>query len=210
MILSDEQMNWVGKLTKSAKSQAVADQRDAKKAAILDKFAQSREGNWSVIQEGMGIKVGKADDKGKIQKMDVGRKDMDATKAFDVAEEREGWRVATKDGKAIEGDLTEEWAEGRDLIDQPEFGKFSNARHLIIQMMDEAMSAEEDELDHRGKPVIKNNKVAKKPLFTEEELRAEIYDPLVRRRVPETFVPNKYSRTQAMIDGSFEEYSKRL
>jgi hypothetical protein len=47
------------------------------------------------------------------------------------------------------------------------------------------------------------------PLFTDKELMDELYTPLVRDLVlPETFVPDKYSATQKMIDGSDDYYIK--
>jgi hypothetical protein len=75
-------------------------------------------------------------------------------------------------------------------IEQPEFEKFSAAHHLLIQMTDEAHTAKKVKLDRHGRPVKKNGKVVEEPLFSEEELMAEIYDPLVRSGLPETFVSN--------------------
>ena len=47
------------------------------------------------------------------------------------------------------------------------------------------------------------------PLFTDKELMDELYTPLVRDLVlPETFVPNKYSATQKMIDGCLDYFDK--
>lgn len=50
---------------------------------------------------------------------------------------------------------------------------------------------------------------ATEKLFTDKELMDELYTPLVRDLVvPETFVPDKFSATQKMIDGSNDYYIK--
>ena len=47
------------------------------------------------------------------------------------------------------------------------------------------------------------------PLFSDDEIMNELYTPLVRELVlPETFVPDKYSATQKMIEGSDDYYIK--
>jgi hypothetical protein len=47
------------------------------------------------------------------------------------------------------------------------------------------------------------------PLFSDEEIMNELYTPLVRDLVlPETFVPDKYSATAKMIEGSNDYYIK--
>ncbi|MDR1497335.1 MAG: hypothetical protein LBS59_02795 [Puniceicoccales bacterium] len=50
-----------------------------------------------------------------------------------------------------------------------------------------------------------------KPLFTKEELAAELWTPLVRARLlPETFVPDGYSEVQKMLDETNALYRKRV
>src|ERR1035438_8648398 len=192
MQLNDEQMLWVEKLAKTAKVQVAKESRDAQKTVLLDKLAEQREKNFPQILEGMQIKVGRpVGKKGKLETQDVYREDLDPTESYDATEERDGYRVTTKDGKKIEGALTEEWEQGRELIEQPEFEKFSKARHLLLQMTDEVHSARVD--------VKKKGKTVKEPLFSDEELMTEVYDPMVRRGVPETFIGDDHSRTKKMI-----------
>ena len=51
--------------------------------------------------------------------------------------------------------------------------------------------------------------LAKQKLFTDKELTDEIFTPLVRDKVlGETLVPDKYSKTQQMLDGSDDYYIK--
>ena len=203
MQLNDEQMLWVEKLAKTAKVQVAKESRDAQKTVLLDKLAEQREKNFPQILEGMQIKVGRpVGKKGKLETQDVYREDLDPTESYDATEERDGYRVTTKDGKKIEGALTEKWEQGQELIEQPEFEKFSKARHLLLQMTDEVHSAKVD--------VKKKGKTVQEPLFSDEELMTEVYDPMVRRGVPETFIGDDHSRTKKMIKGTFEEYAKRL
>ena len=203
MQLNDEQMDWLNKLGHTARKQRSQNTVNAKKTAILDKFHEQREKNMDTILDGMKIKVARVGKNGKVEEQDVWREDLDQTKTFDIDEQRQGWRVAKQGGKGIEGEETEEWQNGQELIEQPEFAKFSKARHLLIQMTDEAHGAKKTTVHRDGKKT-------EKPLFTDEELTAELYDPLVRRGVPETFIGNDFSRTQKMTKGSFKEYAKRL
>ena len=199
MQLNEQQMTWLSKLTKQAERQKENDERDNQKNAILEKFAEQREKNWDTILEGMQIKVGRIGKNGKFEAMDVWRKDGDQTKTFDLDEQRQGWRIAGEDGKGVEGGQTDDG----ELIEQPEALKHITATNLLRQITDEA---------HGAKITVKNKKgkSVEKPLFTDEELRSEIYDPLVRRGVPETFIGKDYSRTEKMVKGSFKAYKKRL
>ena len=203
MQLNEEQMSWLSQLGHTARKQRSQNTINAKKTAILDKFHEQREKNFDTILDGMQIKVARMGKNGKVETQDVYREDLDQTKTFDVDEQRQGWRVAKQGGKEIEGEETEGSKNGQEFLEQPEFDKFSKARHLLIQMTDEA---------HGAKKTIKHRdgKTTEKPLFTDEELSSEIYDPLVRRGVPETFIGNDFSRTQKMTKGSFKEYAKRL
>jgi hypothetical protein len=196
MQLNQEQMKWLGRLSKTATRQKENEKTDATKNALLDKFAEQRDKNWDTILEGMQIKVGRIGDNGKFETMDVYREDGDATKTFDIDEQRQGWRVANEEG--IEGGFDDDG----NVVEQPEIGKHSKAYHLLLEMT--------AELHNAKVPVDKKGKQVDKPLFTDEELTSEIYDPLVRRGVPETFIGNKHSRTHAMIKGSFKEYATRL
>ncbi len=67
-------------------------------------------------------------------------------------------------------------------------------------------------LDKNGEPTTQK---VKKQLFDEKEkakaLGDELYQPLVREGLlAETFVPNDFSETREMIQGSFDAYKKRL
>ncbi|MBT9456866.1 MAG: hypothetical protein IV097_09610 [Burkholderiaceae bacterium] len=59
-------------------------------------------------------------------------------------------------------------------------------------------------LDKNGEPVMV-------PLYSDEEIAEEVYMPLVRERLmPEWLVPNKWSKTQEMLDASDALYKERL
>jgi hypothetical protein len=207
--LDSDQMKWVAGLNAKIVQQQENDKIDAQKRQILEKFAQQRELSMDSIIDGMKIRLGRPDENkdGKLEKekLDMYRKDGDSLKSGDVRDDLLGYRVLSKGGKKIEGELTDDWKHGKELVELPEFGKFSKARHRLLEMTDEAVTTkiETDKLDKNGKKV-------KKPLFTEEELTKEIFDPLVRRGVPETLIGNHYSHTHKMLKGSFEEYGKRL
>jgi tetratricopeptide (TPR) repeat protein len=207
--LDSDQMKWVTGLNAKIVRQQENDKIDAQKRQILEKFAEQRELSMDGIIDGMKIQLGRPDEKkgGKLEKekLDMYRKDGDSLKSGDVRDDQLGYRVLSKGGKKVEGELTDEWAEGQELVELPEFGKFSKARHRMIEMTDEAFTTkiETDKLDKHG------NKI-KKPLFNEDELTKEIFDPLVRRGVPETLIGNDFSHTHKMLEGSFEEYGKRL
>ncbi|MDY0746003.1 hypothetical protein SNE35_15890 [Paucibacter sp. R3-3] len=56
-----------------------------------------------------------------------------------------------------------------------------------------------------------NGDIVMEPLYTDEEIAEEVYMPLVRERVmPEWLVPNKWSKTQQMLDASDKLYKDRL
>jgi len=79
----------------------------------------------------------------------------------------------------------------------------------VAQMRDEQTELIDEEtgavvLDKKGKPVMV-------PLYTDEQIAEEVYMPLVRERLmPEWLVPNKWSKTQQMLDASDALYKERL
>jgi hypothetical protein len=207
MVLDDNKMKWVSKITKSAKVQEEKDAVDAQKALLLDQLAEAREKDFATILEGVQIQIGGRDEKGRIQAEAFYREDADGSKTADVRDDYSGKRVTDASGKKIEGELSDAWLKGKargdEVLKQPEFEKNLKALHLVEALALPLEKATVDGKDKKGKAV-------KKPMFTKEELTAEIYDPLVRRGVPETFIGDKHSRTHDMVKGTFEAYGERL
>ncbi len=207
MQLDENKMKWVGKISKSAKVQEEKDAVDAQKTLLLDQLADEREKNFATILEGVQIQIGGFDEKGRVQADAFYRDDADGSKTADVRDDYSGKRVTDASGKKIEGEISDAWLKGKargdDVLKQPEFEKNLKALHLVEAMALPLEKATVDGKDKKGKTV-------KKPMFTKEELTAEIYDPLVRRGVPETFIGDKHSRTHAMVKGTFEAYGERL
>lgn len=80
-------------------------------------------------------------------------------------------------------------------IDDDAKNRIAQGSQLVTKL---SLQLEEATIDIDGKAT---------PLFTEAELQAEFWTPLMRERIlPETYIPAKYSETQRMIDESNEAY----
>jgi hypothetical protein len=200
MQLNNEQMIWLQALNVTSGKQAHEDLKDGKKAFILDKMAEQREQHMDEILEGYQFKVGRIGKNGKFQTMDVSREDLDPTKMFDVADQDLGYRVANEDGTDFD----------EIDIEDPEHSKFDKATNLLEML---SRDANHSYLTDDGRVIIGKGKEGTEgveKLFTDDELTEEVYDPLVRRGVPETFIGNKHSRNDAMVKGSMKHYAERL
>lgn len=85
----------------------------------------------------------------------------------------------------------------------------TNAMAVLVGEKDklDAQTTLRSHIDHKAKPPRIVQAVEK--LFSDKELMDELYTPLVRDLVvPETFVPDRFSATQKMIDGSDDYYIK--
>jgi hypothetical protein len=140
-----------------------------------------------------------------------------------------------KPKKAPKGKTKEEWEEEQEkarnekkkqLLDNlADINKEVLAAFKLITMVRkdlQALSTTRSELDggkikvdtidiDDEKQVNACFSLIERPLFTIDELMAEIYTPLVQERVlPETFITDEFSKTQKMIDATNKLYMKDL
>ena len=158
----------------------------------------------------------------------------DQTTEFDIDDQQEGFTLTDEDtAKHLEGarlvtELSKMLDEEVDALDE-------NGKPIMEFEYENELDGKGQpilEVDLNGNPVIdkesglrnssakkviddKTNQPKLKPkkvkLFSDEELSQSFYQPLVRQGLlPETFVPDKYSETKKMIDGSFKGYAERL
>lgn len=220
MKLQPAQKSWLDKLDAKASAQTKLQAREDQKLAVMTKLFRDRESHekelytgtaQTVIQEGTG----------KTQQTQnfVTR---DQRKLFDMDEQRQDFVLSElvtdelgEDEVQAEGGIDPETGEPRQ---QKNFQKMQKAGR-IVDSLARQMEEEVDELDEDGNPVTyeedtPNGKVTKNkkvPLFSTAEVKEELYTPLVRRGlVPETNVPDDFSATKEMLDGSFAAYGKRL
>ncbi len=116
--------------------------------------------------------------------------------------------------QTTEFDLDER-QDGYDLTSEEDVARHLEANRVVTQltqMLD--MEVDEPVLQGDGTPELDNKglpKTRKVRLFDESDLGPEVYQPLVRQGLmAETFVPDKYSETREMLDGSFDAYKNHL
>jgi len=216
MKLEQPQIDWLTKLDKKAAGQKNVDERTALKLTLAGKIFGDREKQAASIFSGSSLKV--MDQKSGRAQDTLQYAVRDQTEEFDLDEQRDGFRIArsVKDDSVLGRLLgrqkleVEEWdpESGR----QEQFEKHLNTARQVDEMALQFEEVMVDKLDEDGQPLYdKDGKPLKEPLFTEDEIAADVYDPLVRQGLmPETSVPDKYSRTKEMLKGSFEAYQERL
>ena len=120
----------------------------------------------------------------KTKTMDTRAEDGDQRKAFDT--KHEGGQLKAGGGRE-------------------EMNTAQNMMGFIVKETDELAKAMTDRsyIDPESGAIV----VKSEALFTAKEISDEIYAPMVREKViGENFVPNKFSGTQRMLDGSNEHY----
>ncbi|HEY4079243.1 MAG TPA: hypothetical protein VGM81_00985 [Burkholderiaceae bacterium] len=121
--------------------------------------------------------------KGRKKQKGLDLENRDQTAEFDLDEQRDGYAL-------VDGDA------------QENFQKHLQTARIVDQLVREMQAEMSGEVDKDGKPI---------PLFSAEEIKAQVYDPLLRRGlIAETNVPNEYSRTKELLDASFAAYAERL
>ena len=121
--------------------------------------------------------------KGRKKQKGLDLENRDQTAEFDLDEQRDGYAL-------VDGDQ------------QENFQKHLQTARIVDQLVREMQAEMSGEVDEKGKPI---------PLFSAEEIKAQVYDPLLRRGlIAETNVPNEYSRTKELLDASFAAYAERL
>jgi len=220
--LPPEQEAWLRELGAKLEEQDEADKRQKLKSAMLAQLISDLGKNVSGLlltkndKDVVHLVHGGMDQRFMNEK--TGAKGIafatDEAEEFDLASQIEGMVLAA-DEKGKRADNFEGGRkEKKDKDDvfpeqsQEQYQKFEQARlvlELVTRQMHEAKVLDkngEPLLDDDGKPI---------PLFTPEELEKELYTPLKRRRLlPDTFIPDEYSATKKMLDGSFAAYADRL
>jgi hypothetical protein len=205
MALTTEQQEWLQKLNVKATVQKELDEREDAKRTMLVQIFRDRERQQGEIRGGTNQTVIKKGT-GKTQKT-FG---VTQTKEFDLDEQRKGYVLAS----LVDGELAEETWNAK-TGEQKQFQKIQKAGRIVSSLAYELQEREVDALDKDGNYEMVYEKGAlvrkKVPLFSDAEIREELYTPLVRSRtLPETNVPDNFSDTKQMLDGSFEAYAKRL
>ncbi|WP_149535786.1 hypothetical protein [Siccirubricoccus phaeus] len=138
--------------------------------------------------------------------------DLEATTAEEPGGKEKTQRVRDKDGRQ---------ERAFDSMEAPKMTRAATGRKdkkLTATDATQAMALVVQESDRLAAELVQRSyidevkgviatKSAK--LFTNDEIMNDLYTPLVRQLVlPETFVPDKFSATQKMIDGSNDYYIK--
>ena len=193
-MLTDPQKRWLESLGTAVVEQQQKDVVDQRKQALIQKLAADRKQQAQMLGEGADLQVSKGDKSTLMDTLDADEHDQ--TKVFDLDEQRDGYALARPDGSI------EQWDP--ETGKQEEFQKHLAAGRAISEMVRQMESELTDGFDDKGQP-------CKVPLFTPEEIAAEIYQPLMRQGLlAETNIPDKYSQTKKMLDSTFEAYAERL
>ncbi len=203
--MDSTQTAWLARLAGAQAAQQALDRRESAKRALLAKLASDRERSAGVIQAGSDLTM--VDKKGKQQQtLDLASRDQ--TEEFDLDEQRDGFAIADAFGKV------EEWDP--ETGTQAQFEKHLETARRVSMAVYEMESAMTDELDADGKPVMEDGpngtrQARRTRLFQDEDIATELYDPMRRiGLIAETSIPDKFSRTKEMLDGSFAAYGDRL
>ncbi len=185
---------------KQAKAKALADQlqlaqarewsqEQALKQALLAKAFKVVEAAKEEMRKAFDLQVTTREDDGSEQVQDVRDEKGRQERAFDTAEAPKAISVTGKTDKSLTAtDATK-------------------AMSILVGESDELGAVMVDRSYADEKTGTIKTKPAK--LFTDDEIMDELYTPLVRDLVlPETFVPDKFSATQKMIDSTNDYYIK--
>ena len=160
-----------------------------KKDAILSKVSRDVLSVESQLYNDMNLKV--SDGKNTQRVLNYGLRDQ--TTEFDIDEQQDGYTL-------ISDEDTAKHLEGARIV--TELSKQFDAKVEVIKRNKDGTPV----LDNAGKPVKEMV-----DLFSTQEIGEDFYQPLVRQGLmPETFVPNEYSETHEMIEGSMAVYKERL
>jgi hypothetical protein len=223
MLLQPDQQQWLAEFGVKRKAQTKLQAREDQKAALITKLMRDLQDQQEDLLTGTQqtvIKKGTKKDTQQTQDY-IKRKQH---KLFDVADQKKGYVLATAiDDKAKKPKFKEE--EWNKLTgEQKHFQELQQAGR-IVDTLARQMQTEVVKLDENGRPktkVLVNSKTGKAkkdkngkkktkhvkgPLFTAEEIKEELYTPMVRAGlIPETNVPDEFSATKKMLDGSFKAY----
>jgi hypothetical protein len=177
---------WLGELSGTAVVQEKLDKRHQTKEALLAKMQKQLQVDGKELFDSMNLNV--VNEEGRKQRvLNYGVRDQ--LTEFDLDEQQDGYTLESDE----------------DL-----------ARHLkaqrMVTLMANDLEQEVEKLDENGDPMVdEHGNPVMEPLFSEEELKDVLYQPLVRQGLlAETFVPDDFSLTREMLDGTFDAYSDRL
>ena len=183
MSLTIEQKDWVQKVSSLAISKQQRDGDQAQKDLLLREMLGKLDPLKEDIREGMTFGLQKKGLKGAL-----GAKSISLKEKGEQVDELE-----TMEARDTRGITAEDHKKSYQAMEQVAtlVGKLREAK---VKRTDPDTGAE-----------------VEVPLFDEDELTEEFYNPLVRERLmPENLVPNRYSKTKEMLDATNEVYQKRL
>lgn len=193
-MLTETQKNWLAELDIAIDEQVAIDLRNQRKQAVIAKLISDRQQKTELLKQGASLQVSKGSKSSLMKTVD--EVNHDQTTVFDLDEQRDGYALAKSSGEI------EKWDEKTGS--QEEFQKHLAAAREIDEMVRQMEAETVPGTDAKGQPCLV-------PLFTPEEIAAEVYQPLMREGLlSETNIPDKYSQTKKMLDSTFEEYAKRL
>jgi hypothetical protein len=216
MAMNDAKRKWITELGGKAKLQQALQERQGKKDAILAKISGTVGAKAGEIRAGMKKKATSKDKEAKLDLLDaMGRGQIHE---FDLDDMQDGFALSEEDTASVlkAGEFVVEMSQDlRVMVDaiDPKTGE-----PILEDVIDPTtgLPIEDDveEADDQGasKTVKKKRQQPKKePLFADKEIGPAFYQPLVRQGlIPETLVPDKFSQTKGMLDGTFEAYAARL
>lgn len=207
MVLNTEQKDFLQRLNKKAVSRVAENNQQQIRDSLLEKL-QNQIGDKVDRLKGIHEKLEVKNEKGETQQV-LNYQVRDQETEFDIDEQYyEGYRLVEDDD-----------SEG---VDQ-NFLMHLEAAHIVTDMsreLETEITVQVPDLDTNGDPQFGPSgelitKTVTKKLFEGEDLKkalgSELYQPLVREGLmPETFVPDEFSETKEMLDGSFKAYKERL
>jgi hypothetical protein len=143
-------------------------------------------------------------------------KDGDVSTSGDVRDKKNA--TLTKGGEKIDPGKFNSKASDKELKERKEAFK---KQQEVVRAVEDAygvLRGLRDELLSETMVLMKPNKDGtalepgpKMALFTQDEIILEVFDPLVRSKIlPDAFIEDAYSRTQAMLDATNELYKQDL
>ena len=191
--MSDTLGKFLTDLKVGRSTQKKLEERQQLKETLLNKLRDERSEKNNTILAGSDLQMtrGKKGEKA-VNMLDA--RTHDQTKTADLADQSLGYRLADASGNIEEGT-------------QDQFQKHLATRKIVSGMVDK-LSVMVPKLDSKGRKV---DPYEEEPLFSDDEIAAEVFDPLLRiGLLAETFVPNEFSRTHRMLKGTFASYGKRV
>lgn len=199
------QVEFLERLNKKAVARVAQNSQRALRDAQLENLQNQMAERGARLQEDLE-KLKTVKKKGKDQQI-LNVEVRDQTTEFDIDEQYDGYRLAEEEGDDVGENFQKLLEAGRIVTDL--------SRELEVEV-----DVEEPDLDQQGNPQFDPQgnlitRTVKKKLFEGDELKktlgTELYQPLVREGLmPETFVPDDFSETREMLDGSFGAYKERL